>query len=165
MIKTLIKLAFRNIKKDLSYSLITILGLTIGITSSLFLLLFIFDDLSYDRYHEKGDNIYRVVSNLSEPDDAFTWAVTQIPFAPQVKEDYPEVEDYVRFIPEGRTLFKNNETEFYDEDVYYSDPTVFNVFTYNLIDGDDETVITEPNTMVVTESFSEKIFWCGKSCW
>jgi len=158
MIKTLIKLAFRNIKKDLSYSLITILGLTIGITSSLFLLLFIFDDLSYDRYHEKGDNIYRVVSNLSEPDDAFTWAVTQIPFAPQVKEDYPEVEDFVRFINEGRTLYKNNEIEFYDEDVYYSDPTVFNVFSYKLIDGDAETVLTEPNTMVVTESFSEKYF-------
>lgn len=112
MFKNLIKIAFRIIRKDLSYSLINILGLTIGITSSIFILLYILDKLSYDNYHENGKNIYRVISHISEPDDEFTWVVAQVPFAPQVKEDYPEVLESIRFIPEGRTLFKHNDLKF-----------------------------------------------------
>ena len=81
MFKNLIKIALRIIRKDLFYSIFNIAGLTIGITSSLFLLLYILDELSYDRYHERSENIYRVVSHISEPDDAFDWIVAQVPFA------------------------------------------------------------------------------------
>ena len=71
MLKNLIKIAFRNIVKEKIYSAINILGLTIGITCSLFLLMYILDELSYDRYHKNADNIYRVVSDIKEPDNAF----------------------------------------------------------------------------------------------
>ena len=81
MFKNLLKIAIRNIVKDKIYSVINILGLTIGITCSLFLLMYILDELSYDRYHDNADNIYRVVSNIKEPDNSFTWAVAQIPLA------------------------------------------------------------------------------------
>lgn len=158
MFQNLIKIALRVIRKDFSYSLINILGLTIGITSSIFILLYIIDELSYDRYHEKKDRIYRVISHITEPDDEFTWVVAQAPFAPQVKADYPEVVDAVRFIEIGRTLFKHNEIEFYEEGVYFGDSAVFNVFTYNLFKGDPATALAEPNTIVVTETFARRYF-------
>ena len=77
MFKNLLKISLRNIAKDKIYSAINIFGLTIGITCSMFLLMYILDELSYDRYHKNGDNIYRIVSDIKEPDNAFTWAVTQ----------------------------------------------------------------------------------------
>jgi len=158
MFRNLLKIALRVIRKDFSYSLINILGLTIGITSSIFILLYIIDELSFDKYHEKKDRIYRVISHITEPDDEFTWVVAQVPFAPQVKADYPEVLETVRFIGEGRTLFKHNEIEFYEEDVYYGDSAVFSVFTYNLFKGDPATTLAEPNTIVVTETFARRYF-------
>ena len=90
MFKNLIKTAFRNITHKFGYSFLNILGMTLGITSALFLILYVSDELSFDRYHENGDRIYRVQSHITETDDEFTWIVAQIPFAPQVKEDYPE---------------------------------------------------------------------------
>jgi len=158
MFRNFVKLAFRVIRKDFSYSLINILGLTIGITSSIFILLYILDEVSFDKYHEKKDSIYRVVSHIIEPDDEFTWVVAQVPFAPQVKADYPEVLEAVRFIEEGRTLFKHNGIEFYEEEVFYADSAVFGVFTYNMYRGDPATALIEPNTIVVTETFAQRYF-------
>ena len=72
MLKNLLTISFRSLLKDKAYSVINILGLTIGITCSLFLLMYILDEFSYDRYHKNANNIYRIVSNIKEPDNAFT---------------------------------------------------------------------------------------------
>ena len=124
MIRNLFRVAIRRIRKELGYSLIIVTGLTIGIVSSLFLLLYVFDDLSYDRFHVNKDRIVRVVSDIKETDDAFVWAVAQIPFAHQVKEDYPEVESVCRIFPGGRTLYKYNEISRYEDEVYIADSTI-----------------------------------------
>ena len=68
----MLKISIRNILKERIYSLINIFGLTIGITSSVFIMLYVSDELSYDKYHANGENIYRVISNVQEPDNAFT---------------------------------------------------------------------------------------------
>ncbi len=138
MLRNLFKIALRNIRKHAGYSLIIVLGLVLGITSSLFLLLFVFDDLSYDQYHENKDRIYRVVTNIKETDDAFTWAIAQVPFAHAAKEEYPEVENTVRLFNAGRLLLKYRDQSLYEEDLYYADSTVFDVFTYDLLEGDPE---------------------------
>jgi len=151
-------IAIRNIFRDLSHSIINVLGLTIGITGSLFLIFYVFDELSFDRFHENADRIYRISSRISEPDDAFNWAVTQVPLAPQLKTDYPEVEESVRLIQSGRHLYKHNELEFFEEDVSYTDSNVFKIFTYPLLEGDPETALTEPNSIVLTKSFSQRYF-------
>ena len=114
MLKNLFKTAIRNLFKDFGYSSLNILGLTIGITSALFLIIYVADEISYDRYNEKADRIYRVLSHITESDDQFTWIVTQIPFGPQIKKDYPEVQASVRFIQFNRALFKYNDKEFYE---------------------------------------------------
>jgi putative ABC transport system permease protein len=107
MFKNLFKIALRNLYKDKTYSAINIFGLTIGITCSLFLLLYILDELSFDRYHKNADNVYRIISNIKEPDNAFTWASTQTPLADELDDNYPEVENAVRFIGMNPTLYKN----------------------------------------------------------
>lgn len=114
MLRSLFQVAIRNFRRDATYSLINILGLTIGITGSLLLILYVYDDLSFDRYHEHSERIYRISSRISEPDDAFNWAVTQVPLAPQLMTDYPEVEQAVRIIQSGRHLYKHGDIEFFE---------------------------------------------------
>ena len=158
MLRNLLKTAFRNIVRDTGYSLINVLGLTIGITSSIFLLLYVLDELSYDKFHSNGDHIYRVITNITEVDDEFTWVVAQIPFGPTVKDKYPEVEEYVRFIGLGRTLFKKDDFKFYEEEIYAADSAVFDVFSYDFIEGDPTTALYDPNSMVLTKDLAIKYF-------
>ena len=158
MLKNLITIALRNIRKDKTYSTINILGLTVGITCSVFLLMYILDELSYDRYHKDSDNIYRVISNIKEPDDAFTWAVAQIPLAEELRDNYPEVRNAVRFFGLGRTLYKNGEKAFYEEKFYLADSTVFDMFDYEFLYGDINTALDKPNSIVVTERIAKKYF-------
>lgn len=158
MLKNLFKIALRNILKEKGYSIINILGLTIGITCSMFLGLYIMDELSYDRYHKNADNIYRVVSSIKEPDNAFTWAVAQIPMAEELRQNYPDVVNAVRFFGLGRNLYKYEDKSFYEEDVYLADSTVFDMFSYNFIAGDPKTALDEPYSIVITESMANKYF-------
>src|SRR5204862_3048280 len=103
MIKNLLLIAIRNFKKDKWFSLLNILGLTIGITFSLFLIFYIKDELNYDRYNEKAGRIYRINSYVKEPEkDEMNWAITPFPLRPALKKDYPEVEAAVRFVSNGR---------------------------------------------------------------
>jgi putative ABC transport system permease protein len=118
MLKNLFKIALRNIFKDKVYSAINILGLTIGITCSMFLFMYILDELSYDRYHANANNIYRIVSNIKEPDNAFTWAIAQVPMAQELRNNYPEVKNAVRFYGTGRTLYKNGDKQFNEEQFF-----------------------------------------------
>ncbi len=158
MFKNLLKIAIRNLVRDSSYSLINILGLTIGITGSLFLILYVYDELSFDKYHENADRICRISSRIKETDDAFNWAVTQVPLAPQIKQDYPEVEESTRLIGSGKQLYKYEETELFEEEVMYADSTFFKIFTYPFIEGNPVTALTGPNSIVVTRSFAERYF-------
>jgi putative ABC transport system permease protein len=158
MIRNMIIVALRNIRKDIGYSAINIIGLTLGITSALFLIFYIADELSYDRYHENAGRIYRVTSTITETDDQFTWIVAQTPFGHQVREDYPEVEASVRFINMGRALFRNEDREFMEEKFYYADSSVFDVFTHKFIYGSPYSSLNEPNTIVLTRSVAGKYF-------
>src|SRR5688500_20352036 len=120
-------ISIRTILKEQSYSLLNIPGLTIGITCSMFVLMYILHELSYDRYHVNARNIYRVVSNIKETDDAFTWAVAQIPLAEELRDNYPEVKNAVRFFGTGRTRYKNGDKQFYEEEFYLADSTAFDI--------------------------------------
>lgn len=158
MFRNLFKTALRNILRDKIYSLINILGLTIGITSSIFLLLYVLDELSYDKYHVRGQEIYRVITTIKEVDDEFTWVVAQVPFAPTVRDKFPEVEKSVRFIGTGRVLYKKDDLKFYEEEIFASDSAVFEVFSYNFIEGDPATALHNPNSIVLTKDLAVKYF-------
>ena len=158
MFKSLVKNAFRNITNKFGYSFLNILGMTLGITSALFLILYVSDELSFDRYHEKGDRIYRVQSHITETDDEFTWIVAQIPFAQQVMEDYPEVENVSRLFDFQRALFKNGDIEFTEEEVMYADSTFFDIFTYKTLEGSTKEALDKPNSIVLTETMADRYF-------
>ena len=161
MLKNLWLVALRNLKKDRGYTLLNVIGLAIGITCCLFLIFYIQDELSYDRYHEKGDRIVRINSYIREPENSMKLAITQHVLAPQLQKDFPEVEEAVRFVQQGRTMFKNGDLHFYEDKVFYTDSNVFSMFSYDFIEGDPATALREPNSIVLTETSAEKYF--GKS--
>jgi len=158
MFKNYFKIALRNLYKDRWYSLVNILGLTIGITFSLYLILYVTDELNYDQYNQKAERIYRINSYIHEQDKNSDWAITQLPLGPTLKKDYPEVEEMVRFLSRERTLFKNGENNFYENKVYYVDSTVFNVFTYKFLEGNPTKALKEPFEIVITKTLADKYF-------
>lgn len=161
MFKNLLKTTVRYIRKHAGYSLLNVLGLTLGITSALFLIIYVSDELSYDRYHEKADRIYRVSSKITETDDQFTWIVAQIPFGPQVAQDYPEVESFTRFINMPMALYKYEDKEYNEENFYYADSTVFDIFTYKVLKGEVKSAVKDPKKIVLTKTAAARYF--GKS--
>ncbi len=158
MLKNLIKSALRNISKSFLYSLINVLGLSLGITSALFLIVYVTDELKYDKYHENAERIYRVQSHITETDDEFTWLVAQVPFADQVVQDYPDVESACRFINFQRALFIQEDVEFIEENFFYADTTVFDIFTYDFIYGNPEGALARPNDIVLSKTIAVKYF-------
>jgi putative ABC transport system permease protein len=158
MIKNLFLIAIRNFRKDKWYNLLNILGLTIGISFSLFLIFYIRDELNYDRYNKKADRIYRIVSYIQERDKNTNWTITQFPLGPTLQKDFPEVEEAVRFAPRERTLFKNGNNNFYETKLYYADSNIFRVFTVNFVEGNSRDALNQPNSIVISKSLAEKYF-------
>jgi putative ABC transport system permease protein len=158
MLKNYWRIAIRGFRRQPGYALLNILGLTIGVAATLFILLYISTELRFDRFHEKRDRIYRISSDITEPDDAFRWAVTQTPLGRQLKADFPEVEQFTRFIPNGRTQLQHGEKMFFEEDVYLVDSTVTEVFTFDFLEGDASRVLFEPNSIVLSKSVADRIF-------
>ncbi len=159
MITNLIKTALRNIFKKFGFSLLNILGLTLGIASALFLVMYVADELSFDRYHKKGDRIVRVQSHVKETDDEFTWIVAQIPFGPQAATDYPEVEAFSRLYAQGSATYKaENGKEFKEDNVYVADSAFFDIFTYRILEGSADKALRHPNDLVVTKTMARRYF-------
>ena len=168
MLKNLLRVALRNFKRDRWYSLLNILGLAIGITFSLFLIFYIRDELSFDRYNIKADRIYRIITYDKEPDkDMMKWAITPDALAPELKKDFPEVEETVRFNDYGKQMLKLGDRRIYEDKIFFTDSTVFKIFTYHFIQGDPKTSLVTPNSMVLQNQwqkrFSEKIMqWANQ---
>jgi len=161
MYKNLIKTTVRYIRKHAGYSLLNVLGLTLGISSALFLIIYVSNELSYDRYHEKAERIYRVSSKITETDDQFTWIVAQIPFGPQAAQDYPEIESFTRFINMPRALYRFEDKEYNEENFYYADSTVFDIFSFKVLKGDVKSAVKDPKKIVLTKTAASRYF--GKS--
>jgi putative ABC transport system permease protein len=158
MLKNHFTTAWRNIVKDKFYTILNILGLALGITAAIFIFLYIFDELTYDRSHVNYKRIYRLESHftINNKDDLF--AYTQVPLAPTLKDEYPEIEEYVRFAQTGTLFFKQEDREFQEDSIIYADSTIFRVFTHPFLKGDPDKSLTRPYTMVMTESMAHKYF-------
>lgn len=158
MLSNYLTIALRNFRRQPIYTLLNIAGLTLGIAAALLILLFITEESRFDTYHQQADRIFRISSDITEPDNAFKWAVTQSPLAMQLKEDYPEVEQYVRFIPNGRTNLQYKDNFFFEEKVFLVDSTVMDIFSFDFITGDAAKALIEPNSIALSESVADRIF-------
>jgi putative ABC transport system permease protein len=159
MFKNYFKIALRNLLRHKGYSFINIAGLAVGITCCLLILLFVQDELSYDRYHEKADRIYRLVVENEAEGRVFQNALSSAPMVPALLRDYPEIESAARFYPvEASVMVSYGEKRFYEERFFYADAAAFEIFTFPFIKGDPKTALKEPNTVVLTEAMARKFF-------
>ncbi len=158
MIKNVLRIALRSFRKDKWYSLINILGLTIGITFSLFLIFYIKDELGYDRFNTNADRIYRIVTYVTEKDKNTNFTITESPLAFQMKKDYPEVQEAARMTGRERTLFKVGNNSFFETKLYYADSNIFRIFTSKFLEGNPNTALVEPRSIVMNKTTAEKYF-------
>jgi len=158
MFKNYLKIAWRNLWKDKEYSLLNIFGLAIGITCSLFLIFYVLDELSYDRYNENVERIYRVSSYIKEPEREMKTANTQYPLGPVLQKDFPEVEQSVRIVGADELYYVVRDKQFLEDKIYFADKNLFEVFTFPFIEGLPENALVEPNSMVLTASMAQKYF-------
>jgi ABC-type antimicrobial peptide transport system permease subunit len=158
MLRNYLKIAFRNVKRHKVYSFINIAGLTIGMTCVVLLLLWIQDELSYDKFHEKIDDIYLVSAHIKEERDELQ--VPSVPgLGPLLKELYPEVEESARFLAGYRTfILRYKDRTFSEPRVFPADPEVLEVFTFPLVEGDPKTALKDPYSLVLSERTAKKYF-------
>ena len=158
MIKNYLKVTARILRNQRSFSLINIMGLSIGLACCLLILLYVQDELSYDRYHEKAGRIYRFVSFTKWGDITIEVAGTSAPAAQGFKDELPEIEDAVRFRTMGQVKVTHGTVSFREDKIAFSDPSLFNVFTFPLIEGNPDTALSLPNTIMISEKAARKIF-------
>ncbi|NCC73848.1 MAG: ABC transporter permease [Sphingobacteriia bacterium] len=158
MLINYLKSALRNTAKNKFHSLLNLLGLAIGLAAFIFIILWVQNEVSYDKYHEKAGRIYRIESDFTISGKHDQFAIVPIPMGPALKLEFPEVETFCRFSDLGNTLIKYGEKEFYEEDFYFADSTVFSVFTHKMLMGNPQTCLTEPFSIVISQNTSKKYF-------
>ena len=159
MIRNYIKVAFRNLWKNKGYSAINIIGLAAGLATCLLILLYVWDELSYDRFHEKADRIYRVDADIKFGGTDLKLAVSSDPMGATLKRDYPQVEQFTRiYASEGSMLVKKGDEFINEPKIVYVDSTFFDVFSFPVINGNPKTALNDPNTCVISQSGAKKYF-------
>lgn len=158
MLQNYVKIAFRNLIKHKGYTLINISGLAVGITCCVLIMLFVIDELSYDRFHVDTDRIYRANLKARLNSKDLRMAMTPAPMADALVKIFPEIESSARLKKEGNFTVRYGDKIFNEKRFYFGDPSVFDVFSFALINGDPKTALTEPNSIVLTEETAQKYF-------
>ena len=160
MLKNYLLIAVRSLTKQKFYSFINVIGLATGIAACLVILLFIQNELSYDRHYKNADRIYRVNGEIKFGGNHYKLAVTSAPMANVLVHGYPEIEAAVRFRARGSYLVKraDHTDNIKENDVMWVDSTFFKVFSIPVISGDASTALTEPNSIAISKKMADKYF-------
>ena len=161
MFKNSLKIAIRNLVKRKFYSLINISGLAIGIASFIIIMLYIIDELSYDRYHKNAENIYRLVNVYDFNGVGENSASSPFPVAFTMKDEYPGmIKNVVRIFnfQAPRMLIEIGDKRYNERRFFFADSTFFHIFDHEFIHGDPKTVLNESYSVVLTESAAKKYF-------
>jgi putative ABC transport system permease protein len=160
MFNNYLKIAFRNLKRYKAYSLINIAGLAIGIACCLLIVLFVRDELSFDRFHEHKNQIYRVI--VQQPGQFYMntdyLAVTPAPLASALKEEFPEVITATRFDQSVNVIISTENKRFYEDGFLWADDRFFDIFSFPLLKGDPSKALSGPYSMVISERMAHKYF-------
>jgi putative ABC transport system permease protein len=161
MLQNYIKIAIRNLLRNKTYSFINILGLSLGVACCLLLVLFILDEYKIDKHHANLDNLYRIVTEFQSEKGATKMATTSPPIAMALRDEIPEIENAARAVnPPGvsQNLIKYHDKIFYETDGLIADSTLFEVLTYEFIEGNPDQSLTEANTVVISGTLAQKLF-------
>ena len=159
MVKNYVKIAFRTLLKQRIYTVINILGLSIGFICCLFIAIYVDDELKYDRYHTNAERIYRVTREFFSQDGTTSLHLSQLapPFAEYFREDFPEMEKVCRVAFFGGTI--QFDDKIFDEDNFgFADQEIFDIFTFNFLAGDPVTALNEPGSVVITDEIARRYF-------
>jgi putative ABC transport system permease protein len=149
MLRNYFKIAFRNIVRHKAFATINIAGLSIGMACSIFILLWVQNELSYDKFHKNADYIYRLPAG---------GATNSGPMVPELKAKIPAIKNFVRFSQPATTVFASGIKRFEEKAVFYADSTLLQVFSFPLISGNAETALTRPDAVLITEDMAKKYF-------
>jgi putative ABC transport system permease protein len=158
MLKNFFTYGLRLVRKQPGYIILNIGGLAIGLASFFFIALYVINELSYDRFHENYENIYRVKVIGRMAGSELDQAITAAPMAQAMLKDYPEVLQVTRARGMGDWLIRFGDKKFNEDGVIFVDSTFFNVLDFKMIKGDPQTALTRPRSMVLTEEFAKKYF-------
>jgi len=159
MLKNYLKIAFRNLIKNKSLSVINILGLAVSIAVCVLISLFILHELSFDKFHENYENIYRTIIKGEISGNHIEYAVSMVPLSGVLTNDFAEVEAAVGVFPNGgKRLVSYKDKAFFERSIYSATEDFFKVFDFHLIRGDADNVLSNPNSIVLTESLAKKYF-------
>lgn len=158
MLRNYLTIALRHLKRHKIYSFINISSLAIGMACCVLILLWIDDEIRYDRFHEQTENLYRVVNDLNYGPISQITEGTPYPLGPAMKEEIPEVMEAVRLLPIERLLVAHGEKKYYEENFYFADPSLFEIFTFPFIQGDPLTALSSPSSIVITQDMASKYF-------
>ena len=159
MLKNYIKIAWRNLLRNKTFSIINIAGLAIGLCCFLLIALYVLDELSYDKFNENADRIYRINSDIRFGGTELNITESSDMMGQVLKKDYPQVEQYTRLYTNNGSKFIKKDNAFINEqNVAHADSTFFDVFTFPAIAGNTHTALNEPNTVVITASAAKKYF-------
>jgi putative ABC transport system permease protein len=158
MIINYLRVAFRNLWRHKSFSLLNIIGLTVGITAFFLIFLYVCFELGYDSMHSKADRIYRIVSDVKTPTETLHYNAPPAPATIHMAAELPEVQSAVRVSLGDNWMVIRGDQVFEQEDVATADSTFFKVFDFPLLKGDPKTALREPFSIVLTETTAKKFF-------
>ncbi|HEY4207101.1 MAG TPA: ABC transporter permease, partial [Puia sp.] len=158
MLKNYFTIAYRNLKKHKVFSLVNIVGLAVGLAVFWLMALYIADELSFDRWENNADRIYRVVHSAEWPAGKFRLAPTSAPFAPALKKDFSEIEETARIDPEGGGTILYQDKKIQAGDIFFADNSFLTIFQLSFLAGDSREALSKPNSIVLTRTLAEKIF-------
>lgn len=155
MFKNYLKIAFRNIIRQKTYSFINIAGLAVGLACFILISLWIINELSFNEFHKNKERLFRVNTQTDDYDLVIysSWML-----GPALLEVYPEIEAYSRIWPFASSLVKYNDNVFNEANFYLADPAFFSMFTFPFIKGDAKTALAEKNSIVITEETANRYF-------
>lgn len=158
MVRNYLKIALRNLWRDKSYMVINIFGLAIGIGATLLIGLYIIDELSYDKFHEKSERIYRIYVDGKFGNTEFRGIYTANPTKEALLNEFSQVEEATHFFKRSQLKIEHDENSFIEDPVFFVDSSFLKVFTFPVVRGDSEGLFSEPDHAVLTESAAKKYF-------
>ena len=158
MLKNHLIFALRLLRRDRFHSILNITGLSAGFACCIIILLYLQNELTYDSHHKNAGRIYRAALKYTYTGQTTRWASSSPALGKRLKDDFPEIEEFVRIVPSPKILFKAGETTFYEKHIFMADPSVFKVFTHGFIYGDPDTSLNDPMSIVLTKTLARKYF-------
>ena len=158
MLKSYLQSLYRNVNRNKFYTLLNLVGLAVGLAAAFLILLYVQDELAFDKQNKKHKRIYRVESDISVKGKHDLYATAPIPMGPAFQLEFPEVEMFTRIRTIGTTVFDYQDKEFFESEFCLADSTIFDVFTLPFISGVPDNALAEPFTIVLSESTAQKYF-------